>query len=124
MGRTFNTRYKEHTYNIKSNNSNTGYSKRVLNTGHAYGTMEENMDVVRIGRKGQYLNTLEKYYIYKISREKLHMNDTNIENTIPYLKNYKKFTTHPLPTPLIPPPQHSHGMYIYRRYHAAHTHNS
>jgi hypothetical protein len=48
--RTFNTRYKEYIYNIKSNNSNTGYSKHVLDTGHVYGTMEETMDVVRIGR--------------------------------------------------------------------------
>jgi hypothetical protein len=76
MGRTFNTRYKEHIYNIKSSNSNTGYSKHVLDTGHAYDTMEETMDVVRIGRKGQYMNTLEKYYIFKISRETLQMNDS------------------------------------------------
>jgi hypothetical protein len=59
-GRTFNTRYKEHIYNIKSNNSNTGYSRHILDTGHSYGTMENTMDVIRIGKKGRYLNTLEK----------------------------------------------------------------
>jgi hypothetical protein len=59
---------------IKSNNSNTGYSRHVLDT---YVTVEDNMDGVRIGNEGQYLNTLEKYYIHKISREKLHTNDTH-----------------------------------------------
>jgi hypothetical protein len=34
------------------------------------------MDVIRIGRKGRHLNTLEKYHIYKISRNNLHMNET------------------------------------------------
>jgi hypothetical protein len=37
------------------------------------------MDVIRTGRKGRHLNTLEKYHIYKISRNNLHMNDTHIE---------------------------------------------
>jgi hypothetical protein len=37
------------------------------------------MDVIRIGRKGRHLNTLEKYHIYEISRNNLHMNETCIE---------------------------------------------
>jgi hypothetical protein len=31
---------------------------------------------MKIERKGKHLNTLEKYHIYKISKEKIHMNDT------------------------------------------------
>jgi hypothetical protein len=34
------------------------------------------MDAIRTGRKGRHLNTLEKYQIYKISRNNEHMNDT------------------------------------------------
>jgi hypothetical protein len=41
--------------------------------------MENTMDVIRIGKKRRYLNTLEKYYVCKISREGLHMNDTNTD---------------------------------------------
>jgi hypothetical protein len=37
------------------------------------------MDVIRTGRKGRHLNTLEKYHIYKIISNNLHMNDTHIE---------------------------------------------
>jgi hypothetical protein len=78
-GRTLNARYKEHIYDIKSNNNNTGYSRHILDTQHSYGSIE---DVVRIGRKGKHLNTLEKY-IYKISKEGVHMNDTNIDEYNP-----------------------------------------
>jgi hypothetical protein len=37
------------------------------------------MDVIRTGRKGRHLNTLERYHIYKISGNNLHMNDTHTE---------------------------------------------
>jgi hypothetical protein len=40
-GRTFSTRYKEHIHDIRSNNSNSGYSNHILNTGHAYGVMTD-----------------------------------------------------------------------------------
>jgi hypothetical protein len=34
------------------------------------------MDIITKGKKGKHLNTLEKYYIHKISKSNLHMNDT------------------------------------------------
>jgi hypothetical protein len=37
----------------------------------------------RTGRKGRQLNTLEKYHIYKISSNNLHMNDTHVETHNP-----------------------------------------
>jgi hypothetical protein len=78
-GRTFYTRYKEHIEAIRSNNGNSGYSYHILNTGHAYGTITDTMDIVRTAKKGKHLNTLERYHIYRLSREKLHMNDTYID---------------------------------------------
>jgi hypothetical protein len=65
-----------------------------------------------------YADLLEKYHIYEISREHLHMNDIHIDTT-PYLKQYMKFTQdntiHPLPTlsPLPSTPVH----YKYRSKH-------
>jgi hypothetical protein len=38
----------------------------------------DTMDIRGLGRKDRHLNTLEKYYIYKISRNSLHMTDTQI----------------------------------------------
>jgi hypothetical protein len=105
MGRTFNTRFKEHIYNIKCNNSNTGYSKHILDARHSYDTIENTMDVIRIGQKGKYLNTLEKYYIYKINKTGLLMNDMNIDEHNPIFEELHKInsvstphTTQPSPT--------------------------
>jgi hypothetical protein len=67
-GRTFNTRYKEHIHDIRSNNGNTGYSNHILHTGHTYGTMQDSMEIIALGRKGKYLNTLEKYQFKKSVR--------------------------------------------------------
>jgi hypothetical protein len=50
-GRNFSIRYKEHTHDIRSNNSNTGYSNHVLNTGHTYGTITDTMEIKQQGKK-------------------------------------------------------------------------
>jgi hypothetical protein len=34
--RTFNIRYKEHIHAIRNNSNNSGYSKHLLNSEHAY----------------------------------------------------------------------------------------
>jgi hypothetical protein len=70
-GRTF----KEHTQAIRNNNSNSGYSNQILNTGNTYRTKTDIMDITKTEKKGRYLNSVEKY-IYKISKNNLHMNDT------------------------------------------------
>jgi hypothetical protein len=92
-GRTFNTRYKEHIHDIRSNNSNTGYLNHISNTGHTYGTIADTMEIITIGRKGKYLNTLQKYHIYKISRDNLHINDTHIDTHNPILEVLHKIYT-------------------------------
>jgi hypothetical protein len=38
--------------------------------------MADTMEIIRLGRKGKYSNTLEKYHIYKVSKDNLIMNDT------------------------------------------------
>jgi hypothetical protein len=63
---------------MKNNNRNSGYSSHILNTGHTYGTITDAMDVIRKGRIGRHLNTLEKY-IYKISKSIILLNDMHNE---------------------------------------------
>jgi hypothetical protein len=77
--RPFNTRYKEHIRDIKNNNSKSGYSNHILNTGHSYGSITDTMEIMKIERKGKHLNTWEKYHIYKIIKEGIHMNDIHDE---------------------------------------------
>jgi hypothetical protein len=59
-GRAFRTGYKEHIHAIRKNNSNSGYSNHMLNTGHIYGTITDTVDIIRSQRKKKHLNTLEK----------------------------------------------------------------
>ena len=93
-GRTFKTKYKEPIHDIKSNNSNSRYSSHILNTRHTYGTITDTMESITVGRKGKYLNTLEKYHIYKTSKENLHMNNTDIDTHNPIFEVlYKNYTT-------------------------------
>jgi hypothetical protein len=45
--------------------------------------MTDTIDVIRVGWKSRYLNNLERYNIYKISRNNLHMSDIYIEEHNP-----------------------------------------
>jgi hypothetical protein len=67
--RTFNVRYKEYIEAIRNISSSYGYSDPILNMGHIYRTIT---DATYITKKA---NTLEKYHIYKSSKDNLHMND-------------------------------------------------
>jgi hypothetical protein len=49
------------------------------------------MDIIKTGKKGKHLNTVEKYHIYNISKDNLHMNDTS-SHTTPYSRYYMSFT--------------------------------
>jgi hypothetical protein len=60
MGRTFDTRYKEHIHDIRNNNSKSGYSNHILNTGHTYGTITDIIDIITTGRNGKYLKNTRK----------------------------------------------------------------
>jgi hypothetical protein len=50
-GRTFYTRYKEHIWAIRNNNSNSGYSNHTLNTGHTYGSITNTMGIIKMEKK-------------------------------------------------------------------------
>jgi hypothetical protein len=58
-GQAFHTRYKEHIYAIRSNNSNSGYSNHILNMIHAYRNITDTMDIIKIEKRGKHMNTLE-----------------------------------------------------------------
>jgi hypothetical protein len=76
--RNLHARYKGHVQAIRNNNRNLGYSNHIVNMGHTYGTITDNMYIIKQRKKGKHINTLEKYHIYKINKNMLHMNDTYI----------------------------------------------
>jgi hypothetical protein len=71
----FKTRYKEHIYAIRTNKPSSKYAEHMLNEGHTYGTIEDTLDILHTNKKGRILDTLERYYIYRLKKHKLHMND-------------------------------------------------
>jgi hypothetical protein len=92
-GRIFNIRYKEHIQAIRNNNSNSGYSNHILNTGHTCGIITDIMEIVKTVKKGRHLNTLEKYHVYRISKDNLHMNDTYIDIHNPIFETLSELNT-------------------------------
>jgi hypothetical protein len=44
-----------------------------------YGNITDTMDIIKTEKKGKHMNTLEWYHIHKISKHKLHKNDTYID---------------------------------------------
>jgi hypothetical protein len=98
-GKIFHTRYKEHTQEIKNNNSNSVYSNRILNTGHTYGTITVTMDIMKLERKGKDLNTFREVpYIY-ITRSKdgSRVYDTCIDTYNPIFETLHHITAHTTP---------------------------
>jgi hypothetical protein len=84
-GRNFRTRYKEHIHSIKSNNSNSKYAQHILETQHSYGPMKDTMKVLHLNRKGQLMNTWERFHIYKLTKDGLQLNDTHTDTHNPIL---------------------------------------
>jgi hypothetical protein len=60
---------------------------------HPYETITDTMNIVRTQKKGKHLKTLEKYHIYKISKNNLHTNDTNIDTHNPIFRTLQQINT-------------------------------
>jgi hypothetical protein len=65
----------------------------MLNTGHTYQTITDTTDIIKTGRIGKHLNISEKYHIYRISKDNLHMNDTHIDTYKPIFETLHKLYT-------------------------------
>jgi hypothetical protein len=100
-GRNFRTRYKEHIHAIHSNKTTSKYAQHILDTQHAYGNIEDTLDILHIEKKGPLMNTLKRFHIYKLSQENMQLSDTytDIHNPIFNLitNYYKKYHTNPPP---------------------------
>jgi hypothetical protein len=73
IGRTsclFQIRYKKHIQAIRNNRESSGYAQHILKTGHIYGLIDDTIETIKVARKGKYLDSLEKYYIYCTYKEK------------------------------------------------------
>jgi hypothetical protein len=64
-GRSFHTRYKEHTVRAMEYNKNTStHAQHILHTDHTYGNIQNTMEIIQTAKKGKYMKSMEKYHIY------------------------------------------------------------
>jgi hypothetical protein len=54
--------------------------------GHTYGNVTNMMRVLKMQRKGKHLNTLERYYMHKMRKDRLQMNSACINTHNPIFK--------------------------------------
>jgi hypothetical protein len=90
-GRNFKTRYKEHIHAIHTNKTTSRYSyaQHILETGHTYGTIEDN--ILRCEKKGPLMKALEQFHIYRLTKDRLQLNDTYTDTYNPI---FDLITTH------------------------------
>jgi hypothetical protein len=74
-GREFKTRFKEHIRDIRCNQNKSKHAKHILSHNHEYGTVENTMDIIIIASKGENLDVLKRFYIYKVSKSQIVINE-------------------------------------------------
>jgi len=84
-GRPFRVRYSEHCNDFKYANNRSTFAQHIINEGHSSGPMNEIMNVIHFERKGKMLDTLEKFYIYRETKNRNQINELQYR-AIRYLK--------------------------------------
>jgi hypothetical protein len=77
--RTFETRFKEHMRGIRNNGQNSKFDQHILDTRHEYETIEKTIKILHIKKKGQMLDTYERFHIYEISKQDLQLYNNYME---------------------------------------------
>jgi hypothetical protein len=65
IGRSFETWFREHFREFKHGNSKSSFAQHLLANGHSIGPIEDIMETIHITNKGQMMDTLEKFYIFR-----------------------------------------------------------
>jgi hypothetical protein len=91
----FQTRYKEHIREIKTNGQKSKYAQHILYTTHNYDKAEKTMKILHIEKKGRMLNILESYHIYELTKQKLQMNEALTDNYNPIKRKTITYGTLP-----------------------------
>jgi hypothetical protein len=84
-----------------TNKQNSKFAQHILETEHTYNTMDQTLEVLHIEKEGPKLNTLERLYIYHLTKKGLQMNDSFTDTHNPIfdilIKNTLK-KPYPFPT--------------------------
>jgi hypothetical protein len=75
-GGNFKTRYKEHIHAIHTNKTTSRYAQHIFETGHAYGIIENTLNILHCEKNGPLMNSLEQFHIHRLTKDRLQLNDT------------------------------------------------
>jgi len=67
-GRYFHQRYKKHFHDFKFNTRKSSFATHLLDNYHSMGPINEIMTVLHTTKKGKFMDTVEKFHIYKETR--------------------------------------------------------
>jgi hypothetical protein len=91
-GRSFKVRFKEHISDIVHNRCKTGYSQHILNNGHERAHSIMDLEIFERQQKSQFLNTLEKFHIFKCRKESNLLNDIQCDIDNPIFEVIEQFS--------------------------------
>jgi hypothetical protein len=74
-GSSLCTRFSEHFRDFKYANQKSKFAQHLLENNHFIGPIDNIMEVLRSSSKGKRMDTLERFHIYKVTRENIQIND-------------------------------------------------
>ena len=80
-GGLFRTRFSDHFRDFKYANHKSRFAQHLLENGHSIGPIDSIMEILHPTNKGREMDTLEKFYIYKITCDNIQINDKNTSKT-------------------------------------------
>jgi hypothetical protein len=72
--RPFHTRFEEHFRDFKYKNGKAKFA-HLIDNGHPIAPMEDIMEILHVAKKGNKMNTLEKFHVYNVTRLDSQIND-------------------------------------------------
>jgi hypothetical protein len=90
-GRSFKVRFKEHVSDITHNRCKTGYSQHILKYGHERAHSITELEILERQNKGLFLNSLEKFHIFKCKKENKLLNDIQFDINNPIYEVIEQF---------------------------------
>jgi len=63
------------------------FAQHIINEGHTFGPMNDTTNIIHFARKGKMLDTLEKFYIYRETKNGNQIKDRLTVQSTRYLKH-------------------------------------
>jgi hypothetical protein len=101
-GRPFATRFREHYRDYTHGHTQSKFAEHLLLNHHSIGPMGKIMEPLHYISKGQLMNTIEKFHIYKETKKHNQINDRHTIQPNPIFETL--LHTNPARNADLPPP--------------------